>query len=364
MKELAAFCHLPFNKVKVNPRGEVTMCCYQRGTLGNLLEQDFHEIWGSSLAREIRESTLASRLHAMCGGWGGCPYLVKLPAPRSIALGDGYPTSLELDLPNTHCNIGGSTPSPKTACFMCPRSSPNFYPEPDYTDELADRLKFLMPHLTEIRIQGVAEPFWKDRVFEVLERLEFHKYNRKCTLSTYTNGSILNAKQRKRLIEICPRAALFFSLDAATAKTYQRIRRLNLFDLVVDNIRNFVKERGPDHRVEIANNLNLLNLHEAIQMVELARELNVDLIQFNPTHDGGEERDDFRALRVGRDNCERFAEAERKIRTRAAELQIKVFFVRPLDLDFSAPQRTAIVARPVIVSFVAPRAAPPVSSIT
>lgn len=364
MQGLKVFCELPFNKIKVNPWGEVTMCCYQDGTLGNLLTQDFHEIWWSRLARDVRESTAAGRLHARCEGWGGCPYLVKPKRRQSFVVGDGYPTSLEFDLPNTHCNIGGTSPTPETACFMCPRSSPSFEAEPDHTDELTDRLKFLLPYLTELRIQGTAEPFWKDRVFEILERLEFRKYNGKCVFSTYTNGSILTAKHRKRLIEICPRAALFFSVDAATQETYQRIRRLNLFELVVENIRNFVKERGPHQRVDVANNMNLLNLHEAVQMVELGCDLKVDLVQFNPTHGGGQERADFQDVRVGAENYELFAEAQRKITARASELGVPVVFIRPLDLGFSSARAAVAASRPPIVPFpatgVAPRSAPPV----
>lgn len=165
MRNFEVFCSLPFSKIKVRPNGNVNMCCYQQGILGNLFTQDFQDIWSSKLAEEIRDSILALRLHSVCEGWGGCPYLVSSKVPKKISVEHDYPTWLEFDLPNTHCNIGGTSPTPNTACFMCPRSSPNFRPEPeDRSYELADRLKFLMPYLTQIHIQGTAEPFWKDRV--------------------------------------------------------------------------------------------------------------------------------------------------------------------------------------------------------
>ncbi len=377
MGNYTAFCSLPFRQIKVLANGDVNMCCYQSGSLGNLLTQNFQEIWSSKLADEIRRATLVSQLHPVCQGWGGCPYLVNPKLPKIISSQHAYPTLLEFDLPNTHCNIGGMSPTPDTACFMCPRSARDFYPNPDLSYEIADRLKFLMPYLTEIRIQGLAEPFWRNQVFEILERLEFQKYNETCTFSTYTNGSVFNYERRQRFIELCPNARLFFSLDAATPETYRRIRRLNLFERVLENIRNFVQERKPTQGVEIANNLNLLNLDEVVQMVELADDLNVDAVQFNPTHDGGTTREDFRELRVGPHNFERFAQAQQLISSRAAELHVQVIFVRPLDLNFSllsraelqSTQREHVLNKQIIPLSpyvdgrpLVPRLAPPVSN--
>jgi MoaA/NifB/PqqE/SkfB family radical SAM enzyme len=76
MPEVEAFCRLPFSKIKVSPEGDVRMCCYQKGFLGNLLQQDITEIWDNSLAPEVRSWPRASDLHPLCVGWGGCPFLV------------------------------------------------------------------------------------------------------------------------------------------------------------------------------------------------------------------------------------------------------------------------------------------------
>jgi Iron-sulfur cluster-binding domain len=359
MSEVEAFCGLPFRKVKVNAYGDVNMCCYQQGFLGNLLQQDFMEIWCSPIAQEVRESTAASHLHTMCVGWGGCPFLVQERVPLKVKLDHSLPTQLELDLPNTHCNVGGSSPEPETACFMCPRASTSFTPEPDYTYELVDRLKFLMPYLADLRIQGVAEPFWKDRVFDVLERFDFQEHNKRCIFSTYTNGTVFNEERQWRFFELCPKSALFFSLDAATPDTYRKIRRLNAFDRVVQNIRRLTRQKGQNQRVEVSNNLNLLNLHEAVQMVELGKELCVDRIQFNPTHEGGGRREDLDSVRVNRANYQDFAEAQKLITQRASQLGVAITIVRPLDMGFSA---TPLDQVPLVGPLyrIRPHVAPPV----
>ncbi len=341
MSSVATFCSLPFQKIKVSPQGDVSMCCYQRGSLGNLFRKDFEEIWHGYLANEIRAVTLDGALHPVCEGWGGCPFLVKPRTAKTALLPHSYPTALEFDLPNTHCNIGGTSPTPDSACFMCPRAARDFSPEPDLSHELAERLAFLMPYLREVRVQGTAEPFWKDRAFHVLEKLGFGGYKDACVFSTYTNGVLLNKDARNKLLHMCPNASLFFSVDAATPETYRTIRRLNAFEQVVGNIRDLVREKG-GRRVDIANNLNMLNLHEAIQMIELARDLNVDYVQFNPTHEGGSVREDLRHILVNRQNYRLFAEAQIAITERAKQLGVNIYFVRPLDLGLSVrPMRQA-----------------------
>lgn len=336
MQEIEAFCRLPFSKIKVSPHGDVRMCCYQKGSLGNLLQQEITEIWANYLAQEIRNWTRASDLHPVCVGWGGCPFLTRPRTPMKIRVTHDLPTELEFDLPNTNCNIGGLNPTPETACFMCPRADPQFRPHLDRTMELVERLRPLMPSLTHIRVQGTAEPFWKDQVFDILEGLDFIKYRETCQFSTYTNGTVFDIDRQQRFIDLCPNAALFFSIDAATPETYAKIRRMSVFHRVVENLRRFVRHKGPNQRVEIANNLNLYNLGEAVQMVELAHDLGVTRLQFNPTHSAGREGGtDFDEVLVNQSNYQLFAEAERLLLQRASELGIGIILVRPLDLGMS-----------------------------
>jgi Iron-sulfur cluster-binding domain len=60
-----SFCALPFTHIKVTPAGEVSMCCFQSGTLGNVLRQPIEEIWHSRTAEEIRATTAAGDLHPL-----------------------------------------------------------------------------------------------------------------------------------------------------------------------------------------------------------------------------------------------------------------------------------------------------------
>jgi hypothetical protein len=336
MDEIDTFCRLPFSKIKVSPHGDVRMCCYQSGSLGNLLQQEITDIWDNVLAQEIRTTTRALELHSLCAGWGGCPFLTRTRSPIKVRVTHHLPTELEFDLPNTNCNIGGLKPTPETACFMCPRADPQFRPHEDHTMELIERLRPLMPSLTHLRVQGTAEPFWKDQVFDILASLGFYEYREKCLFSTYTNGTVFDPDRQSRFIDLCPNSALFFSIDAATSETYEKIRRMSVFHRVIENIRSFVRHKGPNQRVEIANNLNLYNLHEAVQMVELAHDVGVTCVQFNPTHTAGRSgATGFDDVLVDQSNCHLFAEAQEQLLQRASELGVGIILVRPLDLGMS-----------------------------
>jgi radical SAM protein with 4Fe4S-binding SPASM domain len=340
----SAFCSLPFTQLKVDPAGNVNMCCFQRGALGNVFAQPVEEIWSSQTAQEIRAATASGSLHSSCEGWGACPFLVQPRLPKPVPGAGTFPIALELDLPNTHCNIGGTSPTRDTACFMCPRSVPDFVPDEDRSLELAGLLRPLMPSLKELRVQGVAEPFWRGRLFAVLARLGFPDYREQCHFSTYTNGSLLPPKVRARFFDLCPDSLLLFSIDAATQATYQRIRRMDFFDLVVSNLRASVRERSSRQLIAISNNMNLLNIHEAVQMVELADELGVDWVEFNPTHDGGSGRGDLRDVCVGPDNWQEFRIAQEQITERAQELGVQAHFIRQLDLGIGSRSKSLLTS--------------------
>jgi hypothetical protein len=318
--------------------GGVRNCCHQDvgALLGNVLTDDFESIWEGQLARAVREETLAGNLHPICRTTDTCPHLYTDRAPSSRIDSPGeLPVSLELSLPNTECNVGGTSPTPETACLMCPRGSADFHPIPDRTSEMVSKLRFLMPRMRELQIQGLAEIFWKDRIFEVLEQFGFGKFRDRCRFVSHSNATVFHRRRRKRFLEACPKATLSFSIDAATEETYVRIRRLDVFDRVLSNIRGYMAERSGDQVGQAMFNLNELNLHEAVQMTELAASLGVDAAVFTPTSTLGRSRTDLAGIVVSRENARRFLEAEERIRDRAQQLGLCVAFPRPLDLGLA-----------------------------
>lgn len=338
--EIDVFCGYPFSRVRVTAEGNVAMCCFQRPNplspsttyLGNLLENTFDEIWFGEIAEEIRLKTAEGTLAERCSSAPGCPFVsMRKPYPTQQVIYNEYPTFLEIDLPNTHCNVGGKTPGPDNpACIMCERAAPFFQPEEDHLAQVIPRLANIVPNLSQIHIQGIAEPFYKDLFFQLLDWLGYDKHREKITISTTTNGSIFKPAVRKHYLGRCPHSITNFSLDAATASTYKAIRILDCFDNILSNLYAFNKERvRPKQFLRIHNNINTMNVHEVVDMVRIAAKADAEYVEFNPT-------DGFNwPILVNESNCGLFRKAQDDIIAECRRLKVPYNFLRPLDLGIT-----------------------------
>ncbi len=316
------------------------MCCHQVTQLGKLDDKtEIMDIWNSSLAKSIRKVTDAGHLHPVCSSWNSCPFMTRerVVAPIQMYRNAAYPVYLEICLPDKHCNVGGETPSDKNpACLMCRR---NFHvpDQPDLTEFLCEKAKPLMPFLKFLCVLGIAEPFWKDAVFKIFEKLEFHRYKSQIQFTTNTNGICLTEKISRRFFEEVSFSDISWSIDAATPKTHQVLRRLDTFDLVTTNLKRWVKMRdkfgGKEaHKVVIYNNINMLNVQEMTQMVELASKWGVDKMVMLPTYDqsGVVQLGD---LMMCEENAEVFAQAADAAMARAKQLGFDLLYTK----SFHAP---------------------------
>jgi molybdenum cofactor biosynthesis enzyme MoaA len=335
------FCPYPFNRARVTCEGNVAMCCFQRTEpmkdyspyIGNLLENTFDEIWFGDLAEEIRHETITGNLHKLCQ-CSGCPFVtMNKPYPKQSIVYNEYPNFLEIDLPNTHCNIGLEDPTVAShpACVMCERAAPWFKPEEDRLEEVIKKISHIMPNLQQIHIQGLAEPFWKNLLFNVLDWIDFDKHKYQCTISVTTNGTIFKRTVREQYLERCPHSITNFSIDAATPETYKNIRILPLFDQVLEHLYAFNKERIRTRQfLRVCNNINLMNIHEAVAMVSIAAKADVEYVEFNPT-------DGFNwKILVNEENCGRFKRVHDEVEQECKRLNVPYNFIRSLDMGLTS----------------------------
>jgi hypothetical protein len=305
--------------------------------IGNVLTNTFDEIWFGAVAEEIRQATLEGNLHEKCR-CPGCPYLpLKKPYLKKNIVYNEYPNFLEIDLPNTHCNVGGLNPDPvkSPACIMCERSAPHFRPEKNHLMQVLEKIKHIVPNLCQIHIQGIAEPFYQTRqdgylLFDVLDALDFDSYAEKITLSVTTNGMLLKKSVREQYLKRAPHSITNFSIDAATPQTFKAIRIFDCFEKVIENLYDFSKERVRERQfLRIHNNINMMNVHEVLGMVDIAHKANVEYVEFNPTNGFNHK------ILVNETNCGLFAKAQRDIIERCEALGVPYNFIRPLDLGLT-----------------------------
>jgi len=335
-----SFCEMPFRHIKINVTGDVTMCCYQGKFLGNIFKDNIIQIWNNSISKEIREKTLNGELHNNCQEWGGCPYINKnlKENNQKVVFLENYPISLEIDLPPTHCNIGGENPNDKNqACVMCPRNFDVFRKSENFklnnTKKIIDSIKCIVPNLILFSVLGVAEPFYKDLIFEIFEEIEFKKYQNNINFWTYSNGSIFNEILQKKYLEIVKKSFIYFSIDAATKETYKSIRRRDFFEIIQKNLNLYNKIKGENHRSIMYNNINTLNVKEMEDMVVFAKDNNFNEIQFNPTHDCGSLTSEktIQDIMVTKDNVSVFLENSEKAKEKAKEINMPIKMVREFE---------------------------------
>jgi MoaA/NifB/PqqE/SkfB family radical SAM enzyme len=315
--------------MKVNCEGDVTMCCFQqRKCLGNILKQSFEEIWSGPIAEAVRADTLKNKLHSTCS-CDTCPFIhIQNELDKHMfEFGDiGLPLQMEIDLPTQHCNIGGENPNEKNpACIMCERHT-RFVKQEDKLNEVCLKLKPYVRHLKELHIQGVSEPFWKDKIFEITELLGADQFKHKINITTVTNGTILTKQRIERWLEY-PNSCVTFSLDASTPETFKKIRILDAYEKIVDNLIIIASLRTPTQRLKIHNNINTLNVREVVGMVELAALVKVDALEFNPTYFTPD-------IEVNAGNAYLFKEAQQSIIDASRRLGVNVYFLRNLALNY------------------------------
>ena len=342
---IEAFCPFPFSRARVTCEGNVSFCCFMRpdplkpeadAYIGNVLENTFDEVWFSDKAEAIRKATREGNLHPICQ-CPGCPILpLKKPYPKEHIVYNEYPDFLEIDLPNTHCNVGGLTPSEKTpACIMCERSAPHFRPEKDHLMEVLDRIKYVVPNLRQIHIQGIAEPFYQTResgylLFDCMDVLDFDNHNEQITISVTTNATIFKKSIREEYIKRAPNSITNFSIDASTPETFKAIRIFDCFEKVLENMSSFDKERNYGKQfLRIHNNINIMNLQEVRGMVHIGHNVRAEYVEFNPTNGFNHK------ILVNEDNCGKFKRAQEEIEEEAKKIDQPVKLIRDLDLGLS-----------------------------
>lgn len=289
------FCPLPFTKVILSSWGEVSMCCHQTQQIGKLTETNtILEIWQNAVAQEIRNSTINGELHKVCLSAQSCPFITTEKTPYQFSSYEDYryPTHLEVCLPDSHCNIGGTNPNDENpACIMCKRNFDGAT-QPDIRDFLYFKSKPIMPYLQKFTLLGIAEPFWKNAVFDAFEKLNFEKYKHQIKFSTNTNGTCFSESIINNLFQKTCTTDISWSLDAATPTTFEKIRRIPAFHAIIKNLRNYLNIRDnyggkEKHVVSIWNNINMLNVHEMPDMVRQGINYGVDYMIMIPTYEQG-----------------------------------------------------------------------------
>ena len=162
-----------------------------------------------------------------------------------------------------------------TCNFACDHCQVTHWKRPTtrLTTEMFGRILKQFPRLLSIKLQGMGEPFLNKHLMEMLEECE----RRGIDVEVSSNGSVYTENIASRLTSL--RGFLIvFSIDGATAETFEAIRKKGNFKEVADHVADLVRRRGEKTwpRIEIRTVATLRNAHEQPDIVRLAKRLGVD----------------------------------------------------------------------------------------
>lgn len=159
-------------------------------------------------------------------------------------------------------------------CETCPRTHFELEPPADLSYERMVEIGDQLPVLERLVLHGVGEPLLN----RDLPRMIAYGAGRGAHVVFNTNGVLLDTRRGDAVTE-AGLGQLRISLDAATPKTYHRIRGADVFARVVRNAAAFTArrlQRGEDApTVEIWATAVRENLEELPALVRLAGELGV-----------------------------------------------------------------------------------------
>ncbi len=193
-----------------------------------------------------------------------------------------FPTYIQME-PVGQCNL---------RCQMCSiqfrQDGPPYGPPAFMSFELFTDILDQLTDLEELHLQGLGEPMMHPRFFDMVE----YAARRGVRVSTNSNLTLLNARRAERCIS-SGLDCLHFSLDGATAETYERIRLRAHFDRVVGNLGRLLELRrqqgARQPRVRLVMVIMRQNLHELPDLVRMAHRWEVEsMFVQHLCHDFGE----------------------------------------------------------------------------
>ena len=263
-KPFGALCYAPFTSLFFDPQGDVHSCCQSINySLGNIKQTRLADIWHGSINQRIRDTLMSGVFPSGCAtckheidhGNFAQTYARIYDSFKVNSSKPAWPQSLWFALSNA-CNL---------ECVQCDgelsssirKNRDRLPPLPKvYDDQFFEDLRPFLRHLAlkqplseakEDPAHGPVRDYYTRAMFlggePFLSRENFRIWEMMIEddlliLSiVFTNGTIFN-KRVERIIEKIP-TVISISLDGATRKTVELIRKNAQFDKIMVNLERF-----------------------------------------------------------------------------------------------------------------------------
>lgn len=161
-------------------------------------------------------------------------------------------------------------------CEMCPRNSVK-QTCGDFDLNLFKKLSKYFKKNMVVNLAGWGEPLLHPRLIEMVRIAK----RRGVIIGFTTNATLMDIEISEKLIK-GGLDFIDFSLDGATQKTYEQIRRGAKFNEVINNIRKFIEIKNSLSKKALHTSITFVmmkqNIHELPLMVKLTKDLKVEFL--------------------------------------------------------------------------------------
>jgi Iron-sulfur cluster-binding domain len=281
-------CPLPFERFEIGPAGDVLVCCghWLPTSIGNFLKDPPDGILNSPKAQKIRESMTDGSYkycnHLDCGHMiqGTLPTADELarPATRKAVAEHTYSISgvdyLTFGFDQT-CNL--SCPSCRTHRIVEKASA-----SIEKARAVEEKLVGLLPTVRFLHINPAGELFGSKPSRKLLELLD-DELCPNLQLDIISNGTLFSEEEWNKFPCIHNKVrSVRISVDAARKETFEKLRRLAVYEPFVENMRFLARMRaaGTIPQLKFSFTYQLDNFREMAEFVEFCTTMNCDFAIF------------------------------------------------------------------------------------
>lgn len=173
-------------------------------------------------------------------------------------------------------------------CVMCPRtigkspSSGTAYG--DMTLELLAKVESLFPHLDQVVLSWIGEPFLNRKIGEIVDRIKRWPIHVHIT----TNGMLLN-DHYAQLVVTKKVDSVAISIDGASDTVFEKIREGGSLEKIKDNIKHVHEVKAQHHSLapflQVAFVAQPDNVRELPDMIGLVKEIGIQQFTVGPLDD-------------------------------------------------------------------------------
>ena len=262
----------------IDTKGEVYGCCptWVKIPFGNIQEQYNKNIYDNEISRIIKLSSM-NKSYCLCN-LKKCKniHYKEIENVKLDLKSKDYPEELTISIDRS-CNL---------KCSSCRKKY--FKADSKEKDRIEKISKAIIKtgwlEKSNIVLAGQGEVFYSENYKKILEDVP----KKRKTIRILSNGTLFNEENWKKIKDKYEEISVEISIDAATKETYKKLRCGN-FDKLLKNLEMLGELRKQNKIKTYQFNFVVQkdNYKEMIDFISLAKNLNVDKIQFTRLNNWG-----------------------------------------------------------------------------